>query len=275
MVKMSIMPADQRVEALYPYEKAPLLTRFHDSATGLYYGVEMLGESPWKKIPEELETDKNHTGPDLQLKVAVLDTGMMLDNPWIKPRVLKSKDFTGEGAEDRNGHGTLVTLLLIAGSVPWVPFRLLNAKVLGSNARGSEENVIKGIKWAVEEEVDLIHMSVGVPREKYGMSECKGGCELCRAAEDATRRGILVVAAAGNDPGYTCCPAKVGLVREKTVIASGAIVPETGQIAPYSGIGNSYAPEPRYRLFPVNGLNGESTSATVWFNMGVSSSLHT
>ena len=248
---MSLMPAVQRAEALYPYEKALLLTRFHDPTTGQYYGVEMLGESPWKKIPEELKTDENHTGPELQLKVAVLDTGMMLDHPWIKPHVLKSKDFTGEGPEDRNGHGTLVTLLLIAGRAPWVPFRLLNPKVLGSNAKGSEENMIKGIKWAVEEEVDLIHMSVGVPREKYGMPECKGDCKLCCAAEAATRKGILVAAAAGNKPGQTCCPAKVGLVREKTVIALGAIIPETGQIAAYSGVGNAYAPEPRYRLIPV------------------------
>ena len=268
--KASSFREEQRAEALFPYEKEPLLRRLRDPTTGQYYALEMLGGAPWKQIVKRLETDEKETGTEPELRVAVVDTGMVLDHPWIKPLILKSKDFTGEGIEDLNGHGTLVTLLLIAGMRNWVPFRLLNAKVLRSNAKGSEENIIKGIRWSVEEEADMINLSVGVYREKYGMPECKGDCELCRAAEDATRKGCIVMAAAGNAPGQTCCPAKVGLVREKTVASIGALIPETGKIAPYSGIGNTYAPEPRYRLIPLNGLSGHSSYTTEWFDKGVS-----
>lgn len=238
-------------ETLGPLVQSSILDKLRDPKTGQYCELEMLGEPPWKRIATQLgiDEDQNPSGPEL--KIAVIDTGMMLDHPSIKPHLLKSIDYTNEGAEDLNGHGTLVTLLIVSQWAPWVPYRLLNVKALGRNGHGSEESIIKGIKWAVEERVHSVHLSVGVPREKLGMAECKGDCELCRVAEDATREGVAVIAAAGNTPGQTCCPAKVGLIRRNTVIASGALDPETGKIAHYSGTGNFYAPEPRYRLKPV------------------------
>ncbi|MBW2341024.1 MAG: S8 family serine peptidase [Deltaproteobacteria bacterium] len=40
------------------------------------------------------------------VKVAVLDTGVDLDHPDLKTAIIGTRDFTGDGVEDKNGHGT-------------------------------------------------------------------------------------------------------------------------------------------------------------------------
>jgi hypothetical protein len=45
------------------------------------------------------------------IAIAFLDSGVMTAHPVISQRLRSSVDFTGEGIEDLNGHGTMVTLL--------------------------------------------------------------------------------------------------------------------------------------------------------------------
>jgi hypothetical protein len=48
------------------------------------------------------------------IKVAVVDTGLDLNNSYLKDRLCPSghKDFTGKGLNDTNGHGTAMTYLI-------------------------------------------------------------------------------------------------------------------------------------------------------------------
>ena len=50
------------------------------------------------------------------IKVAVIDTGVLSNHPMIRQSLIDFKDFTGEGAEDLSGHGTMVALIMLANS---------------------------------------------------------------------------------------------------------------------------------------------------------------
>ena len=43
--------------------------------------------------------------------IAITDTGVLANHPMLKGCIRQVVDFTGEGGEDRNGHGTLCALL--------------------------------------------------------------------------------------------------------------------------------------------------------------------
>lgn len=238
---------EKRVEILggIPGKKGAYLNWLHDPTTGKYFAPTLPEHPSFEGVRKMHES--GHTGSGV--KVAVIDTGLMLDHPWIKRSIENSKDFTGEGIEDLNGHGTMVALILLATSPD---ASLFNVKVMDSEGRGSEENLIKGIQWAVKEGAKIINLSGGVYWKKWGIWDCKGDCKICRAAEDAAKAGVLVVAAAGNEPGKTYCPAKVGLLKKDVgVMGVAAYDFETGIIAPYSGVGNIAAPVGGYRLVPV------------------------
>lgn len=75
------------------------------------------------------------------LKVVVLDTGLNLTDPRFAPYLCKDghKDFTGEGIEDYNGHGTHVVGNIIqnAGSVGYC---LIILKYYGLNPNYNNYN---------------------------------------------------------------------------------------------------------------------------------------
>jgi tetratricopeptide (TPR) repeat protein len=216
------------------------------------------------------------------VKVAILDTGVMFNHPWIKPSLEKSVDFTGEGPEDEVGHGTLCALLLLGGIKPYI--RLLNIKVVGADSRGSEQDLIKGIDWAISEGACIISISIGVYRKRWGLFECKGDCGVCKAVEKAARAKIMVFISPGNEPGRTYCPAKITVMKPE-VMRLGAISvmasdPITHNIASYSGIGNIKGGPGGYRLIPLeNKLEGTygvttggiqfDTELEAWYHKGI------
>lgn len=130
------------------------------------------------------------------IKVAVLDTGVDPDHPDLKPAIAGVKDFTGDGIEDRNGHGTHCAGIIAAqpnsiGFVGAAPdAQLLIGKVLGDNGSGSLDWVAAGVDWAVEQGADIISMSLG------GQT---GSHRLYRAIHEALAKGKSIICAAGND----------------------------------------------------------------------------
>jgi subtilisin family serine protease len=182
----------------------------------------------------------NHTNRQrLTMKTAVLDTGMVTTHPLIKPKLMKSVNFSDEpDVEDRNGHGTLCTLVVLqsfhhiferAYRVPLViDYELYNVKVLNSRGGCKKVNMIRAINWCAKNDIYLINLSAGMFNES-----CKGDCELCVEARNATTS--FIVAASGNQ-GFlkTTCPAKAGLYGTENVLARGALDPLTGEIATYS-----------------------------------------
>lgn len=226
-------------------KKGAYLDIIYQPDTGTYFApIGLEGDS---RTTYETE----HT--DMPIKVAIIDTGFMLNHPLIKRNLEESVDFTGEGPEDLNGHGTIGALILLLN---YPAARLFNVKVMDAMGRGNKENLIKGIEWSVKKatmgkgplvEPFIINLSVGVYHKKWGLWECQGNCELCRAALRATLANVGVTAAAGNEPGKTYCPAKVGVVKKLSgVLSVGAYDLDRQAIAPSSGIGKVYSPVGTY-----------------------------
>ncbi|MCG8608524.1 S8 family peptidase, partial [bacterium] len=130
------------------------------------------------------------------ITVAVLDTGVDPDHPDLKDAIIGSRDFTGDGIEDRNGHGTHVAGVIAArlnrvGFVGVAPkAKLLIGKVLANNGTGAYEWIAKGIDWAVAKGADVISMSLGG-------SSSDG--QLFTSVHNALVKGRYVICAAGNE----------------------------------------------------------------------------
>lgn len=183
--------------------------------------------------------------------VAVLDTGADLQHPEYADRLGPGFDFVdildGAGAflgdalgadadptDPGVGHGSHVIGIVAAqgqrmprGVAPEcrvLPVRVLGAlrqdgKLIGA---GLVDNINAGIKWAVDHGADVINMSLGIQHDG-------GGLPHVDVVRYAARKGVVVVAAAGNDGAATLYyPGAL-----PGVIAVGAI-DRDGATAPYS-----------------------------------------
>jgi subtilisin family serine protease len=142
------------------------------------------------------------------IKVAVLDTGVDFNHRDLQQNIRATIDFTGSryGALDVNGHGTHVAGIIGAvdnqmGMIGVAPnVELYCAKVLSDTGSGSFDNIVKGIRWAMANNVDIINMSLGT-----GVKPSTN--ELHEAIKQAVNQGIVIIAATGNENSSVCWPA--------------------------------------------------------------------
>ena len=130
-------------------------------------------------------------------KVLVIDTGCTHKD--IKP--FEVKDFTGEGKEDLNGHGTWVSGCIGAngdfkGIAP--ECTLYVAKALDKNGVGYDTWFKKALEWGLEKDVDVVNISAG--------SEDNEG-EYDDILIDYYKQKKIVVCAAGNESNKVDSPA--------------------------------------------------------------------
>ncbi len=134
------------------------------------------------------------------VKVAIVDTGIDPYHPDFAGRIAATADFTGEGNRDLDGHGTHVAGTVAgSGKASQGRYRgvapeatLYIAKVLDRHGAGLMSDVIAGIEWAVDQEVDIINLSLGGDPPADGTDALSQTCDL------AVERGYLVCTAAGN-----------------------------------------------------------------------------
>ncbi|MGB0365478.1 MAG: S8 family peptidase [Candidatus Poseidoniaceae archaeon] len=138
--------------------------------------------------------------------VCIVDTGMELNHPdlegfdvagWIDVVQGKSNPY------DDNGHGTNMAGILVADG--WIngvakKVNLYVAKALLANGSGFEEDVVAGIDWCINQNVKIISLSLGGGQDLFPFLGSNGRT-IEDSVNDATARGIFVVAAAGNDGG--------------------------------------------------------------------------
>ncbi len=154
------------------------------------------------------------------IKVAVLDTGILTSHADLQ--VVGGYDTTGIGSYvDDHGHGTHVAGTVAAlnntiGVIGAAPAAQLYAvKVLDRYGSGTYSNIIAGIEWAINNDIDVINMSLG------GSS---GSTALEQACDAAYKAGILVVAAAGNEGTSTGGTECIGYpAKYSSVMAVGSI----------------------------------------------------
>jgi subtilisin family serine protease len=194
-------------------------------------------------------------------KIAVLDTGVQYNHPDLAPNVWHNpKEIANNGKDDDhngyvddyygydaiagkgsgiddNGHGTHVAGIVagrgnnaqgVAG-VCWSA-QVIPVKFLDSHGRGSTSNAIAGIEYAVKVGAKIVNCSFGSPSKSTALSN---------EVEYAKGKGVLIVAAAGNEgqnidthPEY---PASYTAGNILTVAAIGP----TGALASFSDFGSS------------------------------------
>ncbi len=129
------------------------------------------------------------------VRVAVLDTGIDLDHPDLN--VVNNVTFISHtsSGDDDHGHGTHVAGIIAAedndtGVIGVAPdAELFAVKVLDKYGDGYASDIISGIEWAIDNNVQIINMSFGAESVPVELEEA------CDAALDA---GIVLVAGAGN-----------------------------------------------------------------------------
>lgn len=130
------------------------------------------------------------------VKVAILDTGVDTDHPDLKDAIVDMADFTGDGIEDYNGHGTHCAGIVGArlngiGFVGVAPkSELMIGKVLNNKGRGANAWITEGVYWAVENGAHILSLSLG-----GGESDP----DLYDAIQYALFNGVFIFCAAGND----------------------------------------------------------------------------
>jgi serine protease AprX len=157
------------------------------------------------------------------VRIGILDTGFLLGHEALAGRtVLGQFDFIHNvpGVSDRPGdlfqqsrHGTAI-MSLLAGYAPnryvggaWGAQYFLAKMKLGGDfdSRGDEDRWVEAAEWADAGNVRIINSSIGfrsrfIDREQIPYGDLDGNTTVTtRMADEAARRGILVIAAMGNN----------------------------------------------------------------------------
>ncbi len=252
------------------------------------------------RIPEALELDPDEGAG---VVVAVVDTGVAYGDgatfPARRGPDLDGTAFTagidlvdggpaydgGAGDPDapltspRFGHGTFVASILaatvnnaVAGASVAPRVTIMPVRVLGPDGFGTTSDVAEGITWAATHGARVINLSLGATR---------GSSALAEAVADAHRRGVVVVAAAGNEAEEGLFDDELGRdvaypARYADVIAVGATTYDDGRagysnygpsldlVAPGGGDNDLVAPNVRDGVLATSFLHDPLTGGTLY-----------
>ena len=130
--------------------------------------------------------------------IAVIDTGCDISHPDLKDRIIDVRNFTDDdkgainNVTDYATHGTATASIIassgkIIGVAPKCNLLILKAL---TRTGGKMSWVIEAIKYATQQNVDIINMSLGCPQPN---------AEMYEAIKRAIAKDICVVAACGNN----------------------------------------------------------------------------
>ena len=177
--------------------------------------------------------------------VAVLDTGVAYANrgpfrrspDFSRYTFVQGYDFVAHNPypNDRNGHGTFVASTIAESTDNHIALtglaygaHIMPVRVLDSQGEGDAATIAEGVRFAVNHHAKVINLSLEFSSDVTA-SDIP---ELIEALRYAHRRGVLVVAAAGNE-GHTAIAYPA---RAPDVVAVGATT-EHGCLANYSNDG--------------------------------------
>lgn len=171
-----------------------------------------------------------HLSKDSRVVVAVVDTGVDYNHPFLKDRIVPGYDFVDKDSDPMESatsyHGTHVAGIIVQSTPANV--KVMPVRVLGKTADGSgtDYDIAKGILYAADHGANIINLSLGGAGYSPYMDD---------AINYAIGKGALVVAAAGNDSNDTkdYFPAS----KEEIVVVSA--LTEADDLASFSNYGHS------------------------------------
>lgn len=144
------------------------------------------------------------------IRVAVLDTGVDMGHPDFVGRLIaaQTKSFVGQPVQDLHSHGTHCIGTACgpkapAGNTPryGIGFQtsIFAGKVLANAGFSVGGSVLDGMNWAIANNCQVISMSLGGPGGPHAFYTAAG--------QSALNKGLLIIAAAGNEASPTGAPA--------------------------------------------------------------------
>lgn len=178
----------ERDVALYPAVTRDVITGLADDSLRLQqWALDVLeAEAVW---------DRTAGGG---VTVAVVDSGIHGSHADLSGRVAGGWSAVGGSYDvDSLGHGTHVagTIAAVAGNGLGVAglapdVSLLSVRVIGDTGSAWASDVANGVVWAADQGAAVINLSLASSQRSYALDA---------AVSYATARGVIVVAAAGND----------------------------------------------------------------------------
>lgn len=143
------------------------------------------------------------------VKVAVVDSGIDADHPWLQqgpvtgvqghatlaldPTADDGFTLTTDPHDDLVGHGTACAAIIRALAPEC---ELHSVRVLGANLKGQGALLHAGIAWAVEQGMDVVNLSLSSKADRMF-------APLHEIADEAYFASTVLVCAANNYPGPT------------------------------------------------------------------------
>lgn len=201
------------------------------------------------------------------IRVAVIDTGVDYNHQDLRGRYAGGYDAVNNDTDayDDHGHGTHVAGTVaadlngvgLAGVSPGVA--ILAGKALGADGSGYTSDLIEAIDWAINNGAQVINYSLGSTYNSSALED---------KINQAANRGIIQVAAAGNNSGGSLLyPAAYGAV------ISVAATDRNDRLAGFSAVGaevaapgvdiTSSVPGGRYATWSGTSMAAPHVTATV------------
>lgn len=148
-----------------------------------------------------INADENTEKSKDKIKVAIIDSGVDYTN-GIKVaeryNLVPGEEDINIIYEDRTGHGTAVAAIIAANSkdkdgisgIAPDNVELYSVKALDCENKAPLSRIVDGIYWAVDKGVNIINLSLGTKTNADILEQ---------AIKYADSKGVLIIAAAGND----------------------------------------------------------------------------
>jgi subtilisin len=127
------------------------------------------------------------------VRVAIVDSGVQADHPWVGGRLIASYDVISERSVKQGkphyvfGHGTAC-----AGQIRrFAPEAdLISVKVLGGDLKANSQSLLTALRWLTTQDIHLINLSLSTMREQLALL-------MSHAVDDLYAHNVACVCARG------------------------------------------------------------------------------